>query len=85
MVSIREIKKISQKQWGTITIDRVMNKEIIFAEPDEELFSVLEKMNLHHYDLIPVRDTVNDKNAAGVITKHDMLQLLVKKPETADK
>lgn len=81
LVSIREIKRASQKKWEMTTIDKVMNQEITFAEHDEELFSVLEKMNLHHYDLIPVRDAMDGKKVVGVISKHDMLQLLVKKAD----
>ncbi|HXV38609.1 MAG TPA: CBS domain-containing protein [Nitrosopumilaceae archaeon] len=81
LVSIREIKKVSQKKWNLVNIENVMNREIIFAEPDEELSLALEKMNLHHYDLIPVKDTINNKTV-GVITKHDIIQLLVKKNET---
>lgn len=82
VVSIREINRVSQKKWNTITIDKVMNREVAFAEYDEELFSVLEKMNLHHYDLIPVSDPLDKRKVVGVITKHDMLQLLVKKPDS---
>ncbi|MGI0018649.1 MAG: cation:proton antiporter [Nitrosotalea sp.] len=81
LVSIREIKRVSQKKWDATTLDKVMNREITFTDPDEELFLVLEKMNLHHYDLIPVKDALNDKKIVGVITKHDILQLLVKKPD----
>lgn len=81
LVSIKEIKRVSQKKWDVITLYKIMNQEITFADPDEELFSVLEKMNLHHYDLIPVRDVTDKKKVVGVITKHDMLQLLVKKPD----
>ncbi|MGI0061658.1 MAG: cation:proton antiporter [Nitrosotalea sp.] len=85
LVSIREIKRVSQKKWDMTTLDKVMNHEITFAEHDEELFSVLEKMNLHHYDLIPVRDAIASKKVVGVISKHDMLQLLVKKSDNDDK
>lgn len=82
LVSIREIKKIRQKSWNEVIINEIMNHEVTFAEPDEELFSVLEKMNLHHYDLIPVSDSTNKKKIVGVITKHGILELLVKKPST---
>lgn len=80
IVSIREINRIPQKQWESVRVENVMNRHIIPALEDEELFSVLEKMNSHHYDLIPVVEQ-NSRKVKGVITKHDIMQLLVKPQE----
>ncbi|MFQ5940385.1 MAG: cation:proton antiporter [Nitrososphaerales archaeon] len=79
-VSIREIKKIRQARWNTTKLEEVMNKNIVVSSVDEDLFSVIEKMNLHHYDLIPVTDLTDPRRVIGVITRHEIMKLLVKKP-----
>lgn len=84
-VSIREINKVPQKQWKTTKIESVMDKDITVAKADEDLFSVIEKMSLHHYDLIPVVDTVDPKKVIGVITRHDIMQLVVKQSKETEK
>jgi predicted transcriptional regulator len=79
VVSLREINKVPQKQWKTTKLEDVMDINVTTANAGEDLFSVIEKMNLHHYDLIPVVDTTDTNKVIGVITKHDLMQLLVRK------
>lgn len=76
-VSIREINKVPQKTWKTTSLESIMDRDITVANADEDLFSVIEKMNLHNYDLIPVVDTSDVRKVVGVITRHGLMQLLV--------
>lgn len=85
VVSIREINKVPQEQWKTTMIESVMDKNIQVAMADEDLFFVIEKMNLHHYDLIPVVDKVDLRKVIGIITRHDVMQLLVKQSKETEK
>lgn len=81
-VSIREINKVPQKKWKTTKLESVMDKNITVANVDEDLFSVIEKMSLHHYDLIPVVDVSDPRKVIGIITRHDVMKLLVKQPDS---
>ena len=84
-VSIREINKIPQKKWKSTKLEYMMNKKIIVSNANEDLFSVIEKMNLHHYDLIPIVDITNNRKVVGIITRYNILQLLVNKPIDTEK
>ncbi len=78
-VSIREINKVPQREWKKTKLEDVINQKVVVSNADEDLFSVIEKMNLHHYDLIPIADRKDLRKVVGVITKHDIMKLLVKK------
>ena len=84
-VSIREINKIPQKKWKSTKLEYMMNKKIIVSNANEDLFSVIEKMNLHHYDLILIVDITNNRKVVGIITRYNILQLLVNKPIDTEK
>ena len=84
-VSTREINKIPQKKWKSTKLEDMMNKKIIVSNANEDLFSVIEKMNLHHYDLIPIVDITNNRKVVGIITRYNILQLLVNKPIDTEK
>ncbi|MFQ5969740.1 MAG: cation:proton antiporter [Nitrososphaerales archaeon] len=80
-VSIREINKVPQKQWSMTKLEEVMEKNVTVAREDEDLFSVIEKMNRHNYELIPIVDALDVRKVTGVISRHDIMQLLVKQPD----
>ncbi len=78
VVSIREINKVPQEKWKGTKLEDVMDINVTTAHADEDLFSIIEKMNVRHYDLIPVVDTTDMNKVIGVITKHDLMQMLVR-------
>ncbi|NJK78190.1 MAG: CBS domain-containing protein [Nanoarchaeota archaeon] len=75
LVSKREINRYHKKTFDAITIDDVMVKKFNTVTPDEYLFSVIQKMNLHPFDIIPVVDPKND-NVIGIVTNHSIMNLL---------
>jgi len=52
-----------------------MNKKFHTASPDEYLYSVIQKMNSHHFDIIPVIDPKNE-NLVGIVTNRSIMNML---------
>jgi len=75
MVSKHEIGKFDKKTHDSITIADVMNKKFHIASPDEYLYSVIQKMNSHHFDIIPIIDPKNE-NLVGIVTNHSIMNIL---------
>jgi len=46
------------------------------AQPDEYLYSVIQKMNSHPFDIIPITDPENNKKVIGIITNEGIMELL---------
>ncbi len=82
VVSKREIEKSHKKTRDITTIGDVMYEKVPTVLPSEYLFSVIQKMNSYPFDMIPVIDPEDLKKVIGIISNHDVLNLLVepKKP-----
>lgn len=82
LISKREIKNSHKKTRDLTTVGDVMYTKFYTALPDDYLFAVIQKMNSHPFDLIPVVDPKNNRKVIGVITDEEIMNLLVeKKPE----
>ena len=46
------------------------------AQPDEYLYSVIQKMNSHPFDIIPITDSENNGKVMGIITNEGIMELL---------
>jgi CBS domain-containing protein len=46
------------------------------AQPDEYLYSVIQKMNSHPFDIIPIIDQENNGKVIGIITNEGIMELL---------
>ena len=75
LVSKREINRYHKKTFDAITIDDVMYKKVYTVSPDEYLYSVIQKMNSHPFDIIPVVDPVNE-HVIGIVTTQSIMNLL---------
>ncbi len=75
LVSKREINRYHKKTFDAITIDDVMYKKVYTVSPDEYLYSVIQKMNSHPFDIIPVIDPVNE-HVIGIVTTQSIMNLL---------
>ena len=58
------------------TVADVMYKKFHTALPDEYLFSVIQKMNTHPFDMIPIMDPKNYGKVIGVVTNKGVMELL---------
>jgi len=75
LVSKNEIDKSHKKTRDSTTIADVMHKKFQTALPDEYLFSVIQKMNTHPFDMIPIIDP-KDGKVIGIITNTGIIELL---------
>ncbi|MCV0401415.1 MAG: cation:proton antiporter [Nitrosopumilus sp.] len=75
LVSKREINKSHKQTRDLTTIGDVMYKKFHTTLPNEYLFSVIQKMNSHPFDMIPVVDPVDGK-VIGIITDEAIMNLL---------
>ena len=81
LVSQKEIKKIHKKNHNVIKIKDIMYKKYHTVTSTEQIFTVIQKMNSHPFDVIPVIDDTNSKKIMGVVTGDNIMRLLVKKEE----
>jgi len=84
LVSQKEIKRIHKKNHEKITIGDIMYKKYHTVVPNEQIFTVIQKMNSHPFDAIPVIDDVDSKKILGIVTGENIMELLVKKEEKED-
>jgi CBS domain-containing protein len=75
LVSKREINRYHKKTFDAITIDDVMYKKVNTVSPDEYLYSVIQKMNSHPFDIIPVVNP-NNEHVIGIVTTQGIMNLL---------
>jgi len=76
LISKNEIDKSHKKTRDSTTIADVMNKKFHTALPDEYLFSVIQKMNTHPFNMIPIIDPKNHGKVIGVVTNKGVMELL---------
>ncbi|MDH3490041.1 MAG: cation:proton antiporter [Nitrosopumilus sp.] len=76
LISKNEINKSHKKTRDSTTIADVMYKKFHTALPDEYLFSVIQKMNTHPFDMIPIMDPKNNRKVIGIVTNKGVMELL---------
>ena len=81
LVSKREINKFHKKTFDEITIGDVMFQKFHTVSPDEYLYSVIQKMNSHPFDIIPVVDPANE-SVLGIVTTQGIMNLLTETPKS---
>jgi len=83
IVSKKEIDKSHKKTRDLTTIADVMYKKFHTTLPDDYLFTVIQKMNSHPFDMIPVVDPKNTSKVIGIVTSEAIMNLLtdIKKPK----
>jgi len=83
IVSKKEIDKSHKKTRDLTTIADVMYRKFHTTLPDDYLFTVIQKMNSHPFDMIPVVDPKNTSKVIGIVTSEAIMNLLtdIKKPK----
>jgi len=84
LLSQKGIKRINKKNHGIITVGDIMYKKYHTVVPNEQIFTVIQKMNSHPFDAIPVIDDTDSKKILGIVTGENIMELLVKKEEKED-
>jgi len=75
VISYKEINKLHKNLWETATVGQIMEHSVPQVSPEEYLFSVVQKINSRHFDLVPV---VDDIKVIGVIHSSNVMDLLMK-------
>jgi predicted transcriptional regulator len=76
LISKREINNSHKKTRDLTNVSDVMYKKFHTTLPDEYLFTVIQKMNSHPFDMIPVIDQNDDGKVIGIITNEAIMNLL---------
>ena len=82
IVSKREIDKFHKKTRDITTIADVMYKKFHTVLPQDYLFTVIQKMNSHPFDIIPVIDPSKDGKVVGIVTTEGIMNLLTETKES---
>jgi CBS domain-containing protein len=82
IVSKKEIEKSHKNTRDLTTVADIMYRKFHTTLPDDYLFTVIQKMNSHPFDMIPIVDPKNTRKVIGVVTSEAMMNLLTetKKP-----
>ena len=82
IVSKKEIEKSHKNTRDLTTVADIMYRKFHTTLPDDYLFTVIQKMNSHPFDMIPIVDPMNSRKVIGVVTSEAMMNLLTetKKP-----
>jgi len=76
IVSKNEVKKLSKESQKVLTMGQVCFKKSHVVFPDEFLHSVIQKMNSHPFDSIPVISRTIEQDVIGIVTSEKILELL---------
>jgi Zn-dependent protease len=75
MVSFENIKTVPQTRWDITPVRAVMTPadKVVSARPEEEALSILERMEEHDLDQMPV---VKERVVLGIIVRENLLHFL---------
>jgi CIC family chloride channel protein len=74
MVSVDDIANIPTKDLKLMKVADVAKKDIVTADPDETVGSIMDKMYSHDIGRIPVVDAKNPKKIVGIVSKTDIIR-----------
>ena len=75
MVTIENLRRVPKNQWDITTADGAMTPadKMVSVTPEEEAFSIVEKMSEHQLDELPV---VKDGMVIGMVSRHNLVRLM---------
>ena len=76
LVSQKQIKKISKESRKNLTLGDVSFKKFQYVFSEDYLFTVIEKMNSHPFEIVPVISQTPEHNVIGVVTSQKIMDLL---------
>ncbi len=78
VVSIQQVKYISKDLWSKLKIGDIARRNYPTATPDQDLYQIVELMNLHNAPIIPITHPQDPRKILGAITRSDIIKLLTK-------
>ena len=76
IVSKNEIKNLSKESQKFLTMGDICFRKFHFVFPDEFLYAVIQKMNSHPFDSIPVISRTVEQDVIGIVTSEKIMGLL---------
>lgn len=76
IVSRKEFEKFHKKRREKLTVGDVMYKHFQTVIPQDYLFSVIQKMNSHPFDIIPVISPTHERKVVGLVTSGNIMNLI---------
>ena len=76
LVSKNELKKIPKDSQKNITMGEICFQKFHYVFPDEFLYTVIQKMNSHPFDSIPVISRTVEQNVVGIVTSEKIMELI---------
>lgn len=78
IISKKQYEKIDKKRRASLRVRDAMYTKFHTVFPNDYLFSVIQKMNLDPFDIIPVSSPVPDGKIIGLVTSENIMNLLSK-------
>ena len=75
-ISPKEINKVNKALWTEVSVGKISEPHIALVTFDEYLFTVVQKLNSQHFDLIPVM-SINYDKVIGVVNSQMIMNLLI--------
>lgn len=76
VISPKELNKVNKALWSEVSVGKISDPHIALVTFDEYLFTVVQKLNSQHFDLIPVM-SINYDKVIGIINSQMIMNLLI--------
>jgi len=77
LVTLKQLSHISPEKAEEILVKDVLVGDLVTAFPDETAYAVLEKMNRHDVEILPVVDREDRWRLRGIVSKRDTLDAFI--------
>lgn len=84
IVSKKELNNVHKKNREVALISDIMERKFHTVIPQDYIYSVIQKMNSHHFEMIPVIEPGISGKIMGIVSSKTLLSLLAEtKPVTS--
>jgi len=77
LITLKQLSHISPEKAEEILVKDVLIGDLVTAFPDETAYAVLEKMNRHDVEILPVVDREDRRRLRGIVSKRDTLDAFI--------
>jgi CBS domain-containing protein len=82
-VTLEEAAQIDKSKRKETTVEQVMRKKVVTAKPGETGLDVFRKMTKNETGRVLVVDPVDKNKIMGIVTKADLMDALIKRPQAS--
>ncbi|MDD1775693.1 MAG: CBS domain-containing protein [Methanobacterium sp.] len=81
IITFHDLSRIPEEERGQ-PVENYMTRELLVTRPEEDVATILEKMNSHNVGRLPVME---EEKLVGIISKTDIMKALEMRKKLADK